>query len=183
MTWIVPLAAGIVLAAATGLRAFLPLAVIAWAGRLGWLPLNDSFHWIGSLPAVIAFSSAVALELLADKYPALDHVFDVLNTVIKPVAATVIVAASFTELDPLYALVIGVAAGASIAEVVHLVKAKLRLVANLFSFGLAAPVLSLVEDAVTLGLTCAALLVPLLAVIAVAGLVAVLLWRRRAART
>lgn len=52
-----------------GLRALTPLAVTAWAARLGWLKLSSPLTWLGSLPAVILFTLLALAELISDKLP------------------------------------------------------------------------------------------------------------------
>jgi len=157
------IAAGIALAACTGLRAFLPLFATGIAARLGWVDLSGSFGWLASTPALVVFGVAVAVELLADKVPVLDHALDVLHTVLKPAAGAVLAASMLTHLTPLQAMVVGIAFGGGSAGLVHLAKAKLRLGSTLLTLGIANPLLSLAEDAVALMGTAAAFLVPLLA--------------------
>ena len=50
--------AGIGLAAAAGLRAFLPLAAASIAAYLGWYEPSDGFAWLATEAAVIALSVA-----------------------------------------------------------------------------------------------------------------------------
>lgn len=177
--WVMPLAAGLMLAAATGLRAFLPLCLVAWSARLGWFTPHPSLEWIGSTPALVAFTAAVVIEVLADKIPAVDSVVDAVESVIKPVLAVAVMAAPLVELDPLYAAVVGIVGGAPLATAIHLVKAKGRILANLVTAGLAAPVLSVLEDALSVLLVVLAIVLPLIGLVA---LVLVILWiaaRRR----
>lgn len=167
MTEAVPLllqiAAGIALAACAGLRAFVPLFATGIAGRLGWVELSGHFAWLQGTPALVVFGVAVTVELLSDKIPVVDHALDVLNTVLKPAAGTVLMAALLTDLTPLQAMVLGILAGGGSAGLVHVAKAKLRVGASLLTAGLANPFVSLVEDAVALIGTAAAFLVPLVA--------------------
>ena len=53
-----------------GLRSLTPVAAVAWAAHLGWIPLsNTSLAWLGSAPAAY-ISTVLALgELVADKLP------------------------------------------------------------------------------------------------------------------
>jgi uncharacterized membrane protein len=179
------LAAGLVLAAVAGFRAFLPLLAIGLAARLEWLPLSPGFAWLASTPALIAFASACVFELLGDKFPAVDHLLDVVGTAIRPLAGALSVAALLGRLDPVWAAVVGLAVGGTVAGGVHLVKAKTRLGSSLVTAGLANPALSVAEDLVAIGGTLLALLWPLLAV-ALLSLFALSLWlawrfvRRRA---
>ncbi|MDT5094316.1 MAG: hypothetical protein QOH60_3679 [Mycobacterium sp.] len=66
---------------------------------------------------------------------------------------------------------IPIAIGAAIAFVVHLAKATIRPAANVATAGVAAPLLSTLEDIVSIVLVAVALVVPLLAVVIVAMLI------------
>ncbi len=146
--------AGVSLAACCGLRAFLPLFVIGLAVRLGLvelvleqpIQLNPSFGWLASTPALMIFGLAVVLEMAADKVPLVDHVLDVVETVLRPLSGMLVVTASLAGLDPLPAAVIGLIVGGSVAGSVHLAKSKIRLLSTLGTGGLASPILSLLED-------------------------------------
>ncbi|MEW6336203.1 MAG: DUF4126 domain-containing protein [Acidobacteriota bacterium] len=175
------LAAGIVLAAAAGLRAFLPLAGLAWAARLGFVSLNQGFSWLGADTAVAALTVAVLFELLGDKIPAVDHALDAVGVLVKPLAGMVVIAASVASLPPFWAAVLGIVAGAPLAGGIHLVKAKGRVLANLATLGFAAPLISLVEDIAGAILVVTALLVPFLALVLAVLLFVVFRRGRRAA--
>lgn len=166
-TWVLPITAGIVLASAAGLRAFLPLAAVAWAVHFGWLDVASSFAWIGSVPAVLLFTAAVVFEVAGDKFPAVDHLLDGIQTFLKPVAGALVVAAPLVELDPLYALVLGLVTGGALAGGIHFLKAKGRIIGNLLTLGVAAPVLSVLEDVVTVALVLLAIALPVVALGAV----------------
>lgn len=157
------LALGFSLAATTGLRAFLPLFVAAAAARLGQVTLGPSFAWLGSDPAVIVFGSAVVLEVLADKVPALDHALDACGVFVKPAAATLLAASMFTSMDPVMASALGLVSGGAVAGGVHVVKAKARLASSVFTFGAGNPVLSLAEDVLAVAGVILAMLLPIVA--------------------
>jgi len=160
-----PLAAGLVLAAVAGLRAFLPLAVLGLAGRLGWIELGPSFSWLSSAPALVTFWSACLVELLGDKIPVVDHALDAVGTVLRPLAGALALAAVTTRLGPLWTTVLAIVVGGGAAGLVHLGKAKTRLGSSLVSFGIANPLLSLGEDILSFALATLAVLVPILALI------------------
>jgi uncharacterized membrane protein len=163
--------AGLTLSAAAGFRAFLPLAVVSWAAHLGGIEVGETFRWIGSQTAVIVFTSAVLIETIGDKFPAVDHALDALGTFVKPVAATVLTAVSLSEFDPVYGIVLGIIAGGGVAAGLHLLKAKVRLFGNLLTFGFAAPVLSFLEDAAAIILILLAFFLPLAGLLLIAGVV------------
>ena len=161
-------AMGIGLAASAGLRAFLPLLVISIAGKVGWVPLADRFEWLATWPAVIVFGVAVVMELLADKIPLIDNLLDTLQVWIKPVVGALLAVAVLTELEPLPATVLGIMAGASSAGIVHIVKAKARLLSSALTAGIGNPILSLIEDIVALIGSILSVIVPFLIVVVVA---------------
>ena len=157
------LAMGFSLAAACGLRAFLPVFLTGLFSRLGYLQLGHGFEWMGSTPALITFGSAVVFELLGDKIPVVDHALDAGGVVVKPLAASLLAASLFTQIDPALASVAGLISGGTMAGSVHVLKAKTRLGSTLVTAGMANPFLSLLEDAMALVATFVALLAPYVA--------------------
>ena len=156
------IALGIALAACAGLRAWLPLLVSGLAARFGVLPFGESFRFLGSNMALMVFSFATVIEVLGDKIPGVDHALDLLSTFLKP-AAGVVLAASvlWTVNDPIVALALGVMVGAPSALVPHAAKATLRGVLSPLTLGVAAPILSIIEDIITFGLVALAIMAPL----------------------
>ena len=57
------LGVGVGLAAAAGLRVFLPLLLLGSAARLGWIPLTDGFGWLASGAGLSALGVATVLEI------------------------------------------------------------------------------------------------------------------------
>jgi Domain of unknown function (DUF4126) len=55
------IALGIGLAAATGLRVFLPLLVVSAASYAGYLPVGDSFAWLATPGALVRLGVAAAV--------------------------------------------------------------------------------------------------------------------------
>jgi hypothetical protein len=143
------IAAGIGLAACAGLRAFLPLLVVGACGRAGWLPLSGPFEWLATWPALVVFGVAVVAEVLSDKIPVVDHLLDVVQGIVKPAAGAALVVAVVTDLSPLQSTVLGILGGGGTAAVVHVAKAKVRLLSSALTSGLGNPILSIGEDIVT----------------------------------
>lgn len=178
---VLALASGVALAAACGLRAFLPLLAVGVAARVGLLHLRPGLEWIASAPALWALGTATLLELAADKVPWLDHALDALGTIVRPVAAWIAAYAVLgdwpTPWAPLLALVLGTG-----TLVVHGAKAHARIGSTAMTLGFANPLLSIAEDAATIVLVAAAILVPLVALLLGAGLVFAVTRRRRRTR-
>jgi hypothetical protein len=183
-TGIVPsLALGIGLAACAGIRAWLPLLLAGLLARAGVLELGASFRFIASNEALILFGVATIVEMVGDKVPAVDHALDVLSTVLRPAAGSLLAASVLWRIpDPLTALALGVAVGAPSALVPHAAKSALRVASTAFTGGLANPLLSLVEDLAAVVLFVITVAVPVamaIVVLVVGGLVLRRLLRRR----
>jgi hypothetical protein len=179
----IPLA--IALAACAGLRAWMPLLLAGVVARMGWLQLGSSFTFLSDNKALILFSIATAVEVAGDKFPAVDHVLDTVGTVLRPAAGTLLAASVLGSVqEPLLALCLGLAIGAPAAALPHAVKSGVRALSSTFTFGLANPVLSVIEDAATVVLFVLAVLVPLVAVMlfAIVGLLVLRRLRRRPAQ-
>jgi hypothetical protein len=166
---------GIGLAACAGLRAFLPLFVVALAGRLEFVTLSDSFAWLASWPAVIVFGAAVVIEVLSDKFPIVDNLLDSVQVFVKPIAGALVAATVVEDWAPLYVTVVAIIGGGLAAGLVHVAKAKVRLLSSATTAGLGNPVLSVSEDVGALAGSVVSLVVPQL-VILILLLGAVLAW-------
>lgn len=181
-TEIVPsVALGISLAACAGIRAWLPLLLAGALARAGVIELGPSFLFIASNRALMLFGAATLVEIVADKFPAVDHALDALSTVLRPAAGSLLAASVMWQVsDPLTALALGVAVGAPSALVPHAAKSLLRAGSTALTGGLANPVLSLLEDLAALALFVLAVVIPV--VVAAGLLLAALLVVRRLAR-
>ena len=58
MNYLLPIALGISLAAATGFRVFLPLLITGLAAREGYLPMTESMSWLATTPALLMLAVA-----------------------------------------------------------------------------------------------------------------------------
>jgi Domain of unknown function (DUF4126) len=176
------LALAVALAACAGLRAWLPLLLAGALSRAGWLALGESFQFVGSNKALIIFGIATALEIIGDKIPAVDHALDLLGTPLRLAAGALLAASVLGHIsDPLTAVVLGTAVGAPAALVPHAAKSALRAASTTLTGGLANPILSFLEDGVTLVLFMLAVVVPILVVALLA--ITVYLVARRFARS
>jgi hypothetical protein len=170
------------LAAATGLNAYLPLLIVGLLARYtDLITLRSPFDalenpWVLGVLAVL-----LAIEMTADKIPAVDTVNDVIQTVVRPAAGAIIFAASanvISEMHPAVAIVCGLLAAFS----VHAVKATARPVVTATTGGVGNPIVSTAEDVAAGVTTVVAILVPALAATMLLALIVLLAWllfRRR----
>lgn len=140
------IALGTGLAAATGLRIFLPLLIAGLAARAGWIPLNDSFAWLAGTGALIAFGSAAIIETVAYYVPGVDHMLDVLSTPAAAIAGTLVSAAAMTDLPPGILWPLAIVAGGGVAGLTRGGTAVLRAKSGLATAGIANPVVSTFEN-------------------------------------
>ena len=111
------IALGIGLAAATGLRVFLPLLVAAIAARADIIPLADSFSWLASTPALLTLGTAAVFETLAYYIPGLDHILDVLAGPAAIAAGVVTSASVMADVPPAVMWPVALIMGGGIAGI------------------------------------------------------------------
>src|SRR5688500_11906746 len=137
------------------MRAFLPLLVTGLSARYGWTPteLAEPLRWLADTPALIALSVAVVLELAADKVPAVDHALDAIQGPVRTAAGILAFVAVFAPSSPGWAtaLLAIVAGGAALS--VHATKSFVRLGSTTATAGVANPVVSTIEDVLSLVVT------------------------------
>lgn len=176
---------GLGLAAAVGLRLFVPFLVISLAAHGGHLDLAAGQEWIGSTPALVMFATATVLEIAAYQIPWVDHLLDVAAGPAAAVCGTVIMASAVVEMAPLVKWPVAIIAGGGTAGIVRGLGSGARTASTVTTGGVANPVVAAGETAGSAGLSVLSLAVPVLA-----GLVAIVLvgavlrggralWRRR----
>ncbi len=185
---------GFGLATAAGLNAYIPLLMLGLLGRFtnvihlpaGWSWLENG--WVIGIVAVL-----LLVEIVADKVPALDSVNDTVQTFIRPTSGGIVfgsgtAAQTAAVTDPVEFARTGqwvpVAIGVVTALVVHLTKTAVRPAANVATAGVAAPVLSTIEDFTSMSLSVIAILIPALVAIVLIALIGSAWWllRRRRRR-
>ena len=155
---------GVGLSASTGLNTFLPLLLLSAAAKFGiaGITLNANFAWLASDTAIVILIVASIIEIIADKFPAVDHFLDTVGTFIRPAAGLIAMASVLTGLDPTTAAIVGLIIGSPISLGLHSLKAATRATSTVATFGCANPVLSLVEDVVSVGVSLVAIFAPIL---------------------
>lgn len=176
---LVTVGAGIALAAASGLRIFIPLLAVSVANVTGHLALAPGTAWIGTIPALVALGVAALLEVAGYFFPALDHALDALGAPLAVVAGILASASLLVDFPPLLRWTIALVGGGGAAGFLHGATALVRLKSSGLTAGLANPVIAVGELAGSLVLTLLSLLLPLAALLAVSVIVVILVRRRR----
>ena len=178
---LIGLVVGLCLSAACGFRVFVPLLVTSAASAAGYLSLSPGFEWIGSTPALVAFATATALEILGYLVPGLDHVLDAAGAPLAMIAGTLVAASYLFDMDPFLKWTLAVVAGGGAAGAVHGLTALARGKSSALTGGAANPVLSAGETILSFLISVAGVAVPLLCA---ALVVLVVIWTaRKALRT
>jgi hypothetical protein len=165
---------GIGLSAACGFRVFVPLLCLSVAAHSGFVDLIDSFAWIGSTPAMIAFAVATAAEIAAYYIPWVDNALDSIAIPLATVAGILVTASVVTDIDPFWRWTLAVVAGGGMAASTQVATTKARAASSLATGGIANPVLSTVEAGTSTVLSfLAAFVHPIVGLIAVILVLAV----------
>ncbi|OBK73794.1 DUF4126 domain-containing protein [Mycobacterium sp. 1274761.0] len=185
---------GLGLATAAGLNAYIPLLALGLLSRFtdlitlphGWTWLENG--WVLTIVAVL-----LVVEIVADKVPALDSVNDTIQTFVRPTAGGIVFGSGTAAQTPAVAdpgafvqssQWVPIVVGVLVALVVSLTKSTVRPAANVATAGMAAPVLSTIEDGVSVVLVFLAILIPVVVLVVLAfgvwAFVKLLRRRRRA---
>ena len=156
---------GIGLSAACGFRVFVPLLVMSLANMSGHLTLAAGFAWIGSYPALIAFSVATVLEIAGYYIPWVDHLLDTIATPSAIIAGTVVTASVVTGMSPFLKWTLAVIAGGGAAALVQGTTVVARGASTVTTGGLGNPVVATVESAAAITTSVLVLVAPVIALI------------------
>lgn len=168
------------LAASAGLNAYIPLLAVGLMDRYtSLIDLGPGYAWMSNGWVLIILGVLLALEIVADKIPAVDSVNDLIQSIVRPTSGGIVFGSTAvshiaglelggtdTVTDPVaYAQSgawVSIVLGIVIALVIHLVKMGSRPLINTASAGLGAPVVSTVEDGTAVLLVIAAIFLPVL---------------------
>jgi len=186
------------LAASAGLNAYIPLILVGLLTRFtDVITLPEQWQWLENPWVLGILGVLLTIEFVADKVPAVDHVNDVLQTVVRPTSGGLVFGAAAsaqtaTVTDPAAFFAdnkwVPVAVGVAIALAIHLMKATVRAGINAVTAGFGAPVASTLEDVVSVSMALAAILLPVLVLVFLVLMVLLFWWalrrrkRRKAAR-
>ncbi len=171
------------LSSAAGLNAYVPLLVVALLARFtDLIELKAPWDALESPWTIGVLAVLLLIEIVADKVPAVDSINDTIQTFIRPTAGAILFAASVGtagKVDSVLAIICGLL----LAGGVHATKATARPLVTATTAGTMNPVVSTVEDGVSLIVSILAIVAPIIGVILVV-LIAIWFirwWRRRRA--
>lgn len=157
------------LATAAGLNAWVPLLAVGLLSRhTDLIELTGSWSALTDTAVLLALAGVAVLDFVGDKIPAIDHALHAAGTVITPATGVAAALASTSAFDvsPALLTVIGLVG----AETAHGTRMAIRPFSTVGTAGAGNPVLSLLEDATSTGLSVVAIALPVLALLLVIGL-------------
>lgn len=167
---------GLGLAAPAGLNAYIPLLVLALAARFSSaVTLAPPFDVLSSTWAIAVILLLLTVELVVDKVPGIDHLNDIVQTVIRPAAGAVLTLAATSEavtINPALAATLGI----TVAGSVHAAKVATRVTSTTTTAGLFNPVISFAEDVVAAISSIVAVFLPLAVLVFLIGFAAFAVW-------
>lgn len=151
------------LSASAGLNAYIPLLLVGLlAHYTDLIKLSSPWDTLANPWIILMLCLLVIIEMLADKIPAVNHINDLIQTIIRPAAGAIAFAASakvVTDINPVLAL----ASGLLIAGAVHVAKAgAVRPMVTATTGGAGNIPVSIAEDIVSTVLSILAIIVPIL---------------------
>ena len=158
------------LSLSAGVRAYLPLLALGIASDVGpigsfHIKLRSDFAWIGNPLFLALLAILTVYEISADKIPVVDHINDIVHTVIRPLSGALIFTATSNPLSNsgMTGAIIAALIGGGIAGTAHVTKAAVvRPATTVTTAGLGNPFVSLLEDVLVVITTALALIFPLI---------------------
>jgi hypothetical protein len=176
-SYLLPIALGISLAAATGFRVFMPLLITGFAMREGFVPQGETFAWAATTPALIMLAMAAVAEVAAYYIPAIDNLLDTVATPAATLAGVGVAAAMMTDLPPMLKWTLAIIAGGGAATITQSTTALLRGHSTVLTAGLGNHVIATGEILGAVAIPVVAIAAPYAAVI-LAALFCWLVWKR-----
>jgi hypothetical protein len=171
------------LSASAGLNAYIPLLVVALLARFtNLIQLSEPWNALTSWWVIGVLIVLSLVEFFADKAPAVNHVNDAIQTIVRPAAGALVFAASaqvVTDIHPVLSIVLGLLVSGS----VHTVKSvAVRPAVTATTAGVGNVPVSILEDLLSTAVSILSVVVPVLVgffMLLIAILVIWFLLRRR----
>ena len=165
------------LSASAGLNAYIPLLVVSLMARFtNLIELSGNWEALESWWIIGLLIALSLVEFFADKIPAVNHINDVIQTLIRPTAGAILFALSanvITEIHP----ILSIAAGLLVAGSVHVVKsAVVRPVLTATTGGVADAPVSVLEDIIAIMISVLAVILPIVLGIVLLLLAVWIIW-------
>lgn len=160
---------------ASGLNLYLCTAGLGIAQRMDWISLPGDMTVLAH-PQIIAVAVVMfVIEFVADKIPYVDSVWDSIHTFIRPLAGAAMGYIATSDAGSVPQMLVALATG-SLTLGSHMAKATTRAAINTSPEPVTNSVASVTEDVTVMGLLYLMIAHPVLASLAVLGLIVVSVW-------
>lgn len=156
---------GIGLSASAGFRVFTPLLITSLATKTSWVTLATGFDWIGSTPALIAFSIATVIEICTYYIPFVDNIMKMIATPAAVIAGTLLTASFIGEMEPFLTWSIAIIAGGGVASVAQVTTTSIRGASTVTTGGFGNFIVSIGEGIMAIVMSILAIVMPFLVII------------------
>lgn len=167
---------GIGLAASSGFRVFVPLFALSCASYFGIIPLNETWAWVGSTPALVILGVASIVESVSYLVPYIDHLLDTIAVPLAGIAGTLVMASTLTDISPAMTWALAIVAGGGAAATIKGTAATTRVASTATTGGLANPVVSVAETGTAISLSALSIFAPVIAMVALVSGLILLMW-------
>ena len=165
------------LSASAGLNAYIPLLTVALLAKFtNLIHLQEPWNLMTSWWVIGVLLVLTIVEILADMFPGVNHVNDVVQSFIRPTAGAIVFAAASSQVGDVNPI-LGLIAGLIVSGGVHAVKSlAVRPVVNATTAGLGNVPVSIGEQATSTVVSILSVLIPVLVAIFLVFVIALILW-------
>ena len=167
------------LSASAGLNAYIPLLVVALMARFtDLIALSKPWDGLTSCWIIGLLIFLSIIEFLVDKFPAINHINDIIiQSFVRPAAGAIVFAARtnvVTDIDPILAIALGLLVSGG----VHAVKSTVvRPAVSVATGGTGNVPVSVTEDVTSGTLSVLSVIVPIAALVVVVTILSLVIWR------
>ena len=175
------------LSARAGLNAYIPLLTVALLCRFtNLINLQEPWNLLSNWWVIGVLAVLTVVEILADMFPGVNHINDIIQSFVRPTAGAIVFAATSSQVGEVEPM-LGLIAGLLVSGGVHAVKAlAVRPAVNAATGGLGNVPASIGEQATSTIVSVLSVIIPvIIAIILVLILVIILIWansRKRKSR-
>ena len=169
MDFLLALSLGLVLAAASGFRVFLPPFLYGLTIRFDYtpidIPVQGASEWMSSDIGLVLLGSAMVLEILAYYVPWLDNLMDTIASPAAMLAGGAMVYSTLGDTSPIVQWTLSIIAGGGVSGTIQIGTVSVRALSTMTTGGIANPLVSTAEAGACIFCTVLAILLPILALL------------------
>ena len=149
------------LSAACGFRIFIPPLTYGVLYKADLVQLGEGWNWIGSDWVLAVLALAALFEIIGNLVPWFDNLLDIVATPTAIIAGTLLSAACLSEIDPGLKWILSVMSGVLITGGFQLTTVSLRGFSSIFTGGFINPIISVIEDFISLLISISIIIFPI----------------------